>query len=73
MGFWGLMWLASLFQMRRNEQGRLDLQSAAEGGMSMSLEEYKHEIETMLLEASMKLTCAEYEELTDWLREEGLV
>jgi hypothetical protein len=41
--------------------------------MSMSLEEYKHEIEAMLLEASMKLTCAEYEELTDWLREEGLV
>ena len=46
---------------------------AAEGGVSMSLEEYKHEIEAMLLEASMKLTCAEYEELTDWLREEGLV
>ena len=39
----------------------------------MSLEEYKHEIEAMLLEAAMKLTCAEYEELTDWLREEGLV
>ena len=46
---------------------------AAEGGMSMSLEEYKHEIEAMLLEASMKLTCAEYEELTEWLRKEGLV
>ena len=39
----------------------------------MSLEEYKHEIEAMLLEASMKLTCAEYDALTDWLREEGLV
>ena len=46
---------------------------AAEGGMSMSLEEYKHEIEAMLLDASFELTCAEYEELTDWLREEGLV
>lgn len=46
---------------------------AAEGGKSMSLEEYKHEIELMLLAASMKLTCAEYEALTDWLREEGLV
>jgi hypothetical protein len=39
----------------------------------MSLEEYKNEIEAMLLEASIKLTCAEYEELTEWLREEGLV
>lgn len=41
--------------------------------MSMSLEQYKHEIEAMLLEASLKLTCEEYEALTDWLREEGLV
>ena len=39
----------------------------------MSLEEYKREIEALLLEASLKLTCAEYEELTEWLREEGLV
>ena len=39
----------------------------------MSLEEYKREIEAMLLEASMKLSCAEFEELTEWLREEGLV
>jgi hypothetical protein len=39
----------------------------------MNLEDYKREIELMLLEASMKLTCAEYEELTEWLREEGLV
>lgn len=39
----------------------------------MSLEQYKCAIAHMLLEASLKLTCAEYEELTDWLREEGLV
>ena len=39
----------------------------------MGLEEYKYEIEAMLLEAAMNLSCAEYEELTDWLREEGLV
>ena len=39
----------------------------------MNLENYKREIELMLIAASMKLTCAEYEELTDWLREEGLV
>ena len=39
----------------------------------MSLEDFKREIELLLLAASMKLTCAEYEELTEWLREEGLV
>lgn len=39
----------------------------------MSLEDFKREIELMLIAASMKLTCAEYEELTEWLREEGLV
>ena len=56
------------------ERHPLDAATASsEGGMSMSLEEYKHEIEAMLLEASMKLTCAEYEELPDWLRDEGLV
>ena len=39
----------------------------------MSLEQYKYEIAQLLWEAALKLTCAEYEELTDWLREEGLV
>ncbi len=39
----------------------------------MSLDDYKEELEQILMEACMKLTCAEYEELTDWLREEGLV
>jgi hypothetical protein len=39
----------------------------------MSLDDYKFQLEQLLLEASLALTCAEYEELTDWLREEGLV
>lgn len=41
--------------------------------MSMSLDDYKFQIAQMLLEASLELTCAEYEELTEWLRKEGLV
>jgi hypothetical protein len=41
--------------------------------MSMSLEQYKHDIAQSLLEATLKLTDAEYEELIAWLREEGLV
>lgn len=39
----------------------------------MTLEEYKHEIAVLLEEASRELSCAEIDELTDWLREEGLV
>ena len=41
--------------------------------LKMTLEEYKKELERLLTEASMVLSCSEYEQLCDWLEDEGLV